>query len=146
MRDHDETPYIVIEKETGGGMGAFVLGALVGAGLALLFAPMSGEETQQEIRSRALRLRDQAEERVKDAQRQLEQRLDQARAGVQERVDRVKGAVDAGREAAKEARGELERRLEASKAAYKAGVDAAREAGQESLSEGAEGEGAASAD
>ena len=35
MRDHDEVPYVVIEKEGGVGLGAFILGALVGAGLAL---------------------------------------------------------------------------------------------------------------
>ncbi len=54
MRDHDETPYIVIEREGGGGLGSFILGALVGAGLALLFAPQSGEETQEEIKIQGL--------------------------------------------------------------------------------------------
>jgi gas vesicle protein len=48
MRDNDEGPYIVIERESGGGIGSFVLGALVGAGLALLFAPKSGAETQED--------------------------------------------------------------------------------------------------
>lgn len=131
MKDHDDVPYIVIERESGGGLGSFLLGALVGAGLALLFAPQSGEETQQEIAERARRLRDNAEERVRDAQRQLEVRLDQAREGVQARVGQVKHAVESGRQAARDARGDLERRLEQSKAAYRAGVEAAREASHE---------------
>jgi gas vesicle protein len=129
MRDHDETPYVVIERESGGGLGAFVLGALVGAGLALLFAPQSGEETQEEIKSRALKFRDQAKERVREAQENLEGRLSTAREHVQARVDSVKEAVDSGRKAALDARVELEKKLERSKAAYRAGIEAAREVG-----------------
>jgi gas vesicle protein len=113
MRDRDEVPYIVIERDSGGGVGSFVLGALVGAGLALLFAPKTGEETQVEIREQARKLRAAAEERVREAQRQLEDRLDDAR--------------EAGRTAAVDARGDLQEKLERSKAAYRAGVTAARE-------------------
>lgn len=131
MRDHEDVPYIVIERETGGGLGSFVIGALVGAGLALLFAPQSGEETQAEIRDRAQRLRDAAEDRVREVQRDLEERIDHARLEVQGRVDSMREAVDAGRRAAQEARTDLEDRLERSKAAYRAGVDAARETASE---------------
>ena len=135
MRDHDDVPYVIIERESGG-FGAFVLGALVGAGLALLFAPQSGEATQQEIRDRARRLKDAAEERVRDAQRQLEERLETARHGIQNRVDAVKEAVDSGRHAAREARTELEQKLERSKTAYRAGLEAARESSRQSTAEG----------
>jgi len=126
---HDDQPYIVIERDRGGGLGSFVLGALVGAGLALLFAPQSGEETQGELKERALKLKSAAEDRLQDAQRTLEDRLDGARSGVRDRVDSVKEAVEAGRQAALEARDELEDRLERSKSAYRAGIAAAREAG-----------------
>lgn len=68
MRDRDDVPYIVIERESTTGMGSFVVGALVGAGLALLFAPQSGKETQEEIRVRANKLRGAAEERMLDMQ------------------------------------------------------------------------------
>jgi gas vesicle protein len=132
MREHDDVQYIVLQRDSGGGLGSFLLGALVGAGLALLFAPQSGEETQHEIRDRARRIRDAAEVKVRDAQRQLEARLDQAREGVQARVDQVKEAVDSGRRAAREARGDLERKLEQSKTAYRAGVQAARDSVHES--------------
>lgn len=132
MRDHDEVPTVIIEKETGGGAGSFLLGALVGAGLALLFAPRSGEETRQELEEKARKLKMSAEERVREAQQQLEERLDDARAGVQTRVDNVREAVESGRRAASEARHDLEDKLERSKAAYRAGVEAARSAAQES--------------
>ena len=119
-------PYIVIERDRNGGFGSFILGALVGAGLALLLAPQSGEETQADIKKQARRFRAQAEERVRAAQEELEGRLDQARAGVESRMEGVRGAVESGRQAAREARSDLERRLEQSKASYRAGVDAAR--------------------
>ena len=128
MRDRDEGPYIVIERDSGGGVGSFVLGALVGAGLALLFAPQSGEETQEELKTQARKLRAAAEDRVREAQQQLEERLEGVRGGVQSSFEDVREAVTAGRDAASEARSDLERRLHRSKAAYRAGVDAAREA------------------
>ena len=109
-------------------MGSFILGALVGAGLALLFAPHSGEETQEEIKAHALKLKDAARDRVRDAQSSLEGRLATARGNVQARVESVRDAVDAGRKAAVDARGELEQKLQRSKAAYRAGIEAAREA------------------
>ena len=126
MRD-DENPYIVIERE-GSSLTSFVVGALVGAGLALLFAPRSGEETQAQLREKANQFRGVAEDRVRAAQRDLEARLDRAREGVEARVGQVRDAVEAGRDAARDARADLEQKLERSKAAYQAGVSAAREA------------------
>jgi gas vesicle protein len=127
-RDQDEGPYIIIERDGGGGIGSFLLGAMVGAGLALLFAPKSGAETQAELKEQARKLRTAAEERVRDAQRQLEERLGDVREGVQGHLDDVKDAVSQGRSAATDARADLERKLQRSKAAYRAGVQAAREA------------------
>ena len=135
MRDNDDQPTIIIERG-GSGIGPFLLGALVGAGLALLFAPKSGAETQADLKQKALKLKASAEERVRAAQKQLEDRLEAARESVQARVDDVKDAVDAGRKAAVDARGNLERKLERSKAAYRAGIDAARQSAAASAAEG----------
>lgn len=129
MRNNDDVPYIVIDRDSGG-IGSFLVGALVGAGLALLFAPQTGEETQEEIRERAKKLRSVAEERIKEAQQVLELRLEGVREELHERVDQIKEAVDSGRQAAVEARGDLSDKLDRSKAAYRAGIEAAREAGQ----------------
>jgi len=43
-----------------------VLGGLIGAGLALLFAPHSGEETRRMIRRRSRKLADGARDRYDD--------------------------------------------------------------------------------
>lgn len=126
MPERDEGPTIIIERGEGSGVGSFLLGALVGAGLALLFAPQSGAETQEDLKERARKLKTSAEDKVRSAQRELEDRLDAAREGVQSRVGEIRDAVDAGRQAALDARGDLERKLERSKAAYRAGIDAAR--------------------
>lgn len=126
MRDSND-PYIIIEQRGGPGIGTFLIGALVGAGIALLMTPYSGEETQEEIRERAIRLKTAAGDGIRSAQRNIEERIDQTRGEIMERVDTVRVAVDSGRRAAKEARTELEQKIERSKAAYRAGIDAARE-------------------
>jgi gas vesicle protein len=132
MRDRDDTPYFIIERDSsGGGVGAFLFGALLGAGVALLYAPRSGEETQADLKDRAARLRDSAEERLREAQAQIEERLEQAREELMERVDAVKEAVESGKVTAQEARADLEEKIERSKAAYRAGVDAARDVAKE---------------
>jgi gas vesicle protein len=122
MRDHDDLPYIVIEKHSGGGMSSFLWGALLGAGAALLLAPRSGEETQEEIRERVRRLRDAAEDRVNEVRDnvtdsytrtrdRIQDQIDSVRDTVETRTDRARNALDAGRRAARDARSELERRV-----------------------------------
>jgi len=128
MGNRDDGPYYVIERESGGGVGPFLLGAILGAGIALLYAPRSGEETQKDLKDRARKLRGAAEDRMREVQEQVEARLEQARAELLERVEAIREAVDSGREAAHEAREDLEEKIERSKAAYRAGVDAARSA------------------
>jgi len=49
-------------EESGGGvLAAFLLGALAGAAVALLYAPASGEETRRKVAGRAREGRDQAQ-------------------------------------------------------------------------------------
>lgn len=134
MRDREQVPYIIVERDSGG-VGAFLIGAALGAVAALLFAPRSGEETQREIKERMTRLRGVAEQRVRDVQQQLGDRLEHTREEVRDRVDAIRDAVESGRQAATDARAELENRIERTKAAYRAGAEAAREVEQEDVSE-----------
>lgn len=126
MRDRDDKPTIIIEGGDRGGVGPFLLGALLGAGVALLFAPRSGEETQAELKAQAKRLRSSAETKIREAQAQIEDRLSDARDELMDRVDQLKEAVESGKTTAQEARAELEEKLARSKAAYRAGMDAIR--------------------
>jgi gas vesicle protein len=113
MADRDEYATIVIERESG--VGAFLLGALIGAGAALLFAPRAGRDTRSELRAGVDRLRDRAQETVREIQSSVAERVDDVRGEVSGRVSAAREAVDAGRRAARE-RG----------AAMRAGYDAAR--------------------
>lgn len=117
MGKSDDQQRVIVEKERGSEIGAFLVGALVGAGLALLFAPRSGADTQQRLREHARKLRDLTGDQVRDM-----------RDNVGSRLESAKGVVEQSRQIASGARAELEDKLERSKAAYRAGVEAAREA------------------
>ena len=139
MRDdsYDDGPAVVIEKHSGG-VGAFLFGLAVGAGVALLLAPQSGVETRQRIVRRARDARDQAYDAADDVSARVTDSIDRARSAVETRVAtardavelrrrQVQRAVEAGRLAAEQAREDLERRIAETKAAYQAGARVARE-------------------
>jgi len=126
--DEDER-YVVIERSEPG-IGSFILGLAVGAGIALLFAPRSGEETRRDLQKRAKRVGDQAQDFVSEmtdsvsqtissAKEKVENRIDSTRQAVELKKRQVSDAVDAGRAAAQQARVELEQRIAETKAAYK---------------------------
>jgi gas vesicle protein len=136
MREYDDLPYIVIERRSAG-ITPFLWGALLGVGAALLLAPRSGEETQEEIRQGVRRLRTAAEGRANEVRDnvtgaitrtrgRIQDQIDSVRDTVEERAEQARHAIEAGRRAAQEARGELERRVGQAKASYSAAADAAR--------------------
>lgn len=55
-------------NEGGAFFAGLVIGGLVGAALALLLAPQSGEETRAQIRDTSLEYKDRAEEGIIGAQ------------------------------------------------------------------------------
>ena len=130
MTDYDDDePYVIIERSEPGA-GTFVTGLLIGAGIALLFAPRTGEETRRQLQQRARRMTDQAQDLVSDVRESVTQTIQSAKESVEERIDstrqavdfkrrQVSQAVDAGRAAAQQARVELEQRIAETKAAYK---------------------------
>jgi gas vesicle protein len=126
--DEDE-PYVVIEQNEPG-IGSFIIGLAVGAGLALLFAPRSGAETRRDLQRRAREVGDQAQDFVSEltdtvgntfqqARDKVESKIDAARDAVELKRRQVSNAVDAGRAAAQQARVELEQRIAETKASYK---------------------------
>lgn len=131
MRDDDRR--IVIER-SGSGVVPFLAGLAIGAGVALLYAPQSGEITRRDLAKRGRRakvraqemaedLRDRAEDTFDDARSRVEDRIDSARDAVSRGRRKVTRAVGSGRSAATHARQDLERRLSAAKSAYKAGTE-----------------------
>ena len=125
----DDQPYVVIEKHEDAGVGPFLVGLAIGAGVALLFAPRSGRATRRDIKRRAMRVRRAAEDAVSDvaegvtdkfqeARRKVEDQIESARNAVDLKKRQITRAVDAGRAAAEEARLELEQRIADTKASY----------------------------
>jgi gas vesicle protein len=83
------------ENQAGGGsvMLAFMIGALTGAAVALLFAPASGEETREYLGQKARESR----ARARDA-------VEQGREVYERQRETLASAVERGREAFQQAR------------------------------------------
>jgi len=65
--------------DLGSFLAGFVIGGLIGAGVALLMAPQSGEETRGLIKDKSIELRDRAVETADDARAKADQFAQQAR-------------------------------------------------------------------
>lgn len=85
-------------REEGSGSGsvmlAFLLGAVAGAAVALLFAPATGKETREYLSERAREGRQKAAEAAR-----------QAREAIQRQQETLGAAIERGREAYREALG-----------------------------------------
>ena len=131
MRSHDEDDELeIVIEERGGGLRTFVLGAAVGAGVALLLAPRTGRETQRELARALGGLRDRGAAGTASSltgwagntRGRVTGRLDDVRQAVDDGLGRVRGAVEEGRMAARQARVELRRRVDDAKETYSRGA------------------------
>ena len=127
--EYEAEPYVIIEKQESA-IGPFLLGIALGAGVALLFAPQSGEETRGGMARSARRAKTAAQDFVEDVSDTVADKIKEVKSTVEDKIEatlnsvddkrrRVTNAYHAGRAAAREARGELEQRIAESKAAYK---------------------------
>lgn len=85
----DGREVIVLEDEGSSSIGWFILGAAIGAGVALLLAPSSGEDTRRRIARGAKRVKDTA----LDALEELRDEWDDIRDRASETVDSVKATA-----------------------------------------------------
>ena len=86
MSENNTTP-------VGGYLAALAIGALAGAGIALLYAPRSGKETRKLIADKGRALKDQATDAIEDA-----------RDFIESKKAELAAAVEAGKEAMREER------------------------------------------
>ncbi|MGI6368291.1 MAG: YtxH domain-containing protein [Anaerolineae bacterium] len=101
-------------KHEGGGadfIAGFFAGTLVGAALALLFAPTSGEETRQQLIDKGIELRQRAGEWDLDPSRLNELRA-RGEGFLEEQRARVADAVQEGKLAAERRKEELLRQFQ----------------------------------
>jgi gas vesicle protein len=84
----------------------FLAGLGLGAVAGVLYAPRSGNETREALRSRAEEGRDYVKTRARDVRSQAEQWVDRGRDVLNQQKDQFRAAYDAGRQAYHEATSE----------------------------------------
>jgi gas vesicle protein len=84
-QDPDDHPYIVIEKHSSG-VGSLLLGVVIGAGVALLFAPRSGEATRSDIKRRARRAGEAARDVAEGVSDSVADTFETARSRVERQI------------------------------------------------------------
>jgi gas vesicle protein len=78
---------------------SFVAGAAIGAGLALLYAPKSGEEMRETIADFAEDAVDKIKEYTKEAQEKIKTAIEDGKETIVEKKSILASAIEAGREA-----------------------------------------------
>ncbi len=77
----------------------FLLGGIIGAGLAVLYAPDSGYETRRRLREGYDDAEDWAKDRIGDAKERIEGRTDKVKDLLGDRNEDIRDAIDAGKDA-----------------------------------------------
>jgi len=85
---------------------AFVIGAVAGAAVALLYAPATGEDTRRKLAEKAREGRERAERLRREGREFINRQRETVSATVDEAVERGREAFDRGREAFERARKE----------------------------------------
>jgi gas vesicle protein len=89
---------------------AFLLGGVVGAGLALLFAPLSGKETRDRIKDLVEEVKEKAEGAVEEIKDKVKETLDVGKKTLEEKKSMVTAAFEAGRDAMEKEKEKLSQR------------------------------------
>ena len=89
-------------NDTGGYLGWFLLGGLIGAASALLLAPKTGREIRDQLLERGNEFAKRAQEMANDAQGRAGDWLDKSRELFEEQTQRLMSAFEAGKDAMRE--------------------------------------------
>ena len=79
-------------------MFAFLLGGLIGAGLALLYAPLSGEETRRRIKEQMAQKGDELKQRYETTVDTVEEGVGKVKEIIEDRKSEFVSAYQAGKE------------------------------------------------
>jgi gas vesicle protein len=83
---------------------AFLAGAIIGAGAALLLAPQTGIKTRTMLKDYAEQAEDEVREKVKEAKSALDSAIEQGKQFINEKKSVLTAALEAGKEAMKKDR------------------------------------------
>lgn len=78
---------------------SFLLGGMVGAGLALLLAPQSGAETRRKIRELTEEVKEKASDYVGQAKERVVSTVEKGKDILEEKKSAISAAFEAGKEA-----------------------------------------------
>lgn len=83
---------------------AFLAGAIIGVGAALLLAPQSGAETRKLLKNYAEKAEEEALEKAKEAKATFEKAVEQGKQFINEKKTVLTAAFEAGKEAIRKER------------------------------------------
>lgn len=75
-------------------LAGFVIGGLIGAAIALLYAPQSGEETRTIIKEKSIELKDKAAETAEEARARAEKAFEEARARAEVAIQETRSRAE----------------------------------------------------
>lgn len=83
---------------------AFLAGAIIGVGAALLLAPQSGAETRKLLKNYAEKAEEEVREKAKEAKATMETAIEQGKQFISEKKTVLSAAFEAGKEAMRKER------------------------------------------
>jgi gas vesicle protein len=83
----------------GNGIASFLVGLGIGAVVGVLFAPQSGSETREVLRSKADEGKEFVRNRARDAREQASEWVDRGKDVLNQQKEQMRSAVEAGKQA-----------------------------------------------
>jgi len=88
-------------------LAGLVLGGLVGAAMAMLLAPASGQDTRRQIKEKSQELKLQAEQQVEDARKRAEELQERSRVVLEEQKAKLNQAIEDAKHSAAQVKSDL---------------------------------------
>ncbi|MDD5468442.1 MAG: YtxH domain-containing protein [Anaerolineales bacterium] len=120
------------DSDFGAFLTGFVLGGVLGAVIALLYAPQSGEETRAAIKEKSIEIKDKAVETAEEARLRAEHALEDARLRAEKALEETRRRAEELTQITKQRATELQKRgqviLEEQKTRLEGAIDSGKKA------------------